>query len=97
MTSIATIVEGRVPADKGDRLVAAYDALSAGPLPDGLTQSFLLQDTRDETTWRVMTLWRDMAALEKMRAQPGTPAAVALFQDLDVTPNVGVFRVRAAK
>ena len=92
--AVLTRVTAAVDPGRADDLVAAYRELLTQPFPDGLEQTMLLRGDRDE--WQVITVWRDRAALDAMRAQPEPPAAVTLFRQFDSTPAVAIFEIAAA-
>ena len=80
-----------VAPERHDMLRAAYEALVANGLPDGIVATSLLRGDGDE--WLVLPRWRDRAALLAMRASGERPAAIALFEDAGARPRVGVFDV----
>jgi heme-degrading monooxygenase HmoA len=90
LTRVAAVVD---PA-RTDELIEAYRRLLTEAMPDGLEQTMLLRAEGDE--WQVVTLWRDRAALDAMRARPEPPAAVALFGSVDAKPVVTVYDVVVA-
>ncbi|MFE0583079.1 MULTISPECIES: hypothetical protein [unclassified Streptomyces] len=89
---ILTEVSAVVPAGREADLVTAYRELVARPLPDGLIRTELLSGP--DGRWRIQTLWRDLAALDAMRAAPEGPAAPRLFRDVGAEPELGLFDVR---
>ena len=72
-----TEVRATVDPSRHEALVAGFEALIAGSLPDGLLRTELLY-VDDE--WRIQTLWRDRAALAAMRSSTAEPAAPKLFR-----------------
>jgi len=91
LTRVAAVID---PA-RADELLAAYRQLLTQPFPDGLERTMLLRADQDE--WQVVTVWRDRAALDAMRARREPPAAVALFAGVDAKPVVVVYEVVAAQ
>jgi len=89
--NVLTIVSADVDPARADELVAAYEALLAGGLPDGLLETQLLGD--GEGHWAIHSLWRDRAALEDMRAAPEPPAAPALFRRFSAEPSLAIMTV----
>ncbi|HEX5333918.1 MAG TPA: antibiotic biosynthesis monooxygenase [Cellulomonas sp.] len=90
MTEVSAIVEPGREAD----LLDGFRRLLAEPKPDGLERTELLR-ARDGA-WRIQTLWRDQAALDRMRAAPEPPAAPQLFRQVGADPVLAVFRVEAS-
>lgn len=90
---VITIVEGHVP----DALMAdfeqAYASLKKGPFPEGWVSSSLLMSRADPDFYRIETVWKDMAALERYREKAKTPAAVDLFGKIGVEPTVETYEV----
>lgn len=85
---VITVVEGEVPPERQESLVAAYEALR--DLPAGLLSSHLLQDAKRPELWQIVTVWESMEALERMRATEPVPAAIVVFRDAGATPAVRV-------
>lgn len=92
---VLTMVAGNVPDDRLDDLVAGYQALLAGPFPDGLLETSLLRGDGHE--WMVATLWRDREAIAAMRASGEPPAALRLFTEVGGQPRVGIYDVVATR
>jgi quinol monooxygenase YgiN len=90
---ILTEVSAIVAPEREAGLVAAYRALVAHTLPDGLVRTELLSG--QDGHWRIQTLWRDRAALDAMRAAPEGPAAPRLFREAGAEPALALFDVRA--
>jgi len=44
--------------------------------------------------WKILSLWRDQAALDAMRAGAEPPAAPALFRQLGAEPVLRIYDVR---
>jgi hypothetical protein len=75
---IKTIVSATVAADREDDLIHGYrDLISAG-MPPGLRRSQLLRGQGG--TWRIESLWSDMAALQALRESGQKPLALELFE-----------------
>lgn len=91
--NILTIVTADVDQGRGQDLIAAYQSLLAGGLPDGLLETRLLGDGQGH--WAIHSLWRDRAALDAMRAAPEPPAAPTLFRRFSGEPALTVMPVLA--
>ena len=89
--NVLTMVTAEVDEARAEDLVAAFEALLAGGMPDGLLETRLLGDGQGH--WAVHSLWRDRAALDAMRAAPDPPAAPALFRRFSAEPTLTVMTV----
>ena len=91
---VITTVEGAVEvARERDLLEAWARATAEGALPPGFVESFLVR-SMEGTTWRVITVWESMEALQAMRAAAGTPPAIAMFRAGGVEPALSIWDVR---
>jgi len=91
---VLTVVAATVDPARVEELVAAYQALEAEPVPNGLLASVLLKG--DNGQWQIATLWRDRAALDAVRAAPEPPAAPQVFRQVGAQPTLSVLEVAAA-
>ena len=94
MKKIITIVEGTVPPEQEQKLVQDYEKLS--DYPPGLIKTYLLQ-SKNSNTWQVVTVWESQQALDAMRQSAAKPAAIALFEQVGVTPSLNLFTVKSEK
>jgi hypothetical protein len=74
-------------------LVAGFDRLVHGGVPDGLLRTELLRGGGN--SWRIETLWRDRAALDAMRSSGQPPAAPQLFASVGAEPVLAIFDLEA--
>lgn len=84
---VLTEVRATIDPSQEDALVAGFEQLVEGPLPDGLLRTELLRVDRE---WCIQTLWQDREALTAMRAGPGEPAAPALFRSVGGQPSLTI-------
>lgn len=89
---IVTIVKGEVPADRRKAFEAAYRSVRGESLPPGLEMSFLVRGPGDSGTYMIETIWSSRDALDAMRAN-SKPRAVALFEEVGVSPKVEISEV----
>jgi hypothetical protein len=89
--NILTIVTADVDEGHAPELIAAYEMLLAGGLPNGLLETQLLGDGKGH--WAIHSLWRDRAALDAMRAASEPPAAPALFRQFSAQPALAIMHV----
>lgn len=73
-----TVVSAQVSPEREADLIAGFQALLEGPMPDGLLRTELLRGQNGR--WQIQSLWRDRDALMAMRAAGQPPAALALFE-----------------
>ncbi|MEU9131983.1 antibiotic biosynthesis monooxygenase [Kitasatospora sp. NPDC048540] len=86
-------VSGRIAEDREAGFVASYRTLITAELPDGLLRTELLRGP--DRHWRVQSLWRDLAALEAVRADPKMAAAPRLFREAGTEPDLTVYVLTA--
>jgi len=89
---VLTEVMAHVEQSRTAELLNGYAALQAGPFPDGLLRTELLQGPDGQ--WRIQTLWRDRAALQAMRTSE-EPAAPRLFREVGAEPTLTILDVAA--
>ena len=91
-TMVMTILQARVTPDRVADLERAYrDGVTS--LPPDIVETFLARDSRDPTLFRIMTVWVNRDALQKMRASPEKPRGVQIFEAAGATPQLEVFEV----
>jgi hypothetical protein len=90
-TPIVTATDATVAADREDDLLEGYRAMLEADQPDGMLRSELLRGPNG--SWRIQTTWRDMVALQAVRASGKPPAALALLDSLGAEPSHSWFIV----
>jgi hypothetical protein len=80
-TAIVTATDATVDPARETELVHGYRQMIESDQPDGLLRSELLRGQNG--VWRIQTTWREMAALQAVRASGKPPAALALLDGLD--------------
>ncbi len=91
---VMTVLEAEVTADKASVLQDAYQK-GITELDTGIVQTFLVQASREPSTWRILTLWENRAVLDAMRASGETPRGVLMFRAAGAEPTLTVFDVVA--
>lgn len=90
---VISMVEGKVAQENQETLSRAYQDVLAEGLPQEILQTFLLRKTDDQSTWRIVTVWRSADALRAVRQAPEPPAAIRMFRAAGVEPRVDIFEV----
>ena len=91
---VITILEAHVAADKVPTLETMYKH-EIERLDAGITQTFLLRDSKDSSVWRIVTIWESRAVLKAMRQSGQTLRGVLTFRAADAEPILSVFDVVA--
>jgi quinol monooxygenase YgiN len=93
---VITMVEAVLDPEREADLTAAWSTVTedTAGLPTGFVRSYLLRSSGDTPTWRIVTEWESMEALQRMRASVGTPAAVAMYKMAGAEPEVSVWEIR---
>jgi hypothetical protein len=91
---VITILEGRVTAEKQDLLRNAYSS-AISKLEDGIVETFLISDSHDNESWKIMTIWKDKETLMAMRNSGETPRGILIFREAGVEPQLNILRVDA--
>ncbi len=91
---VMTVLEAQVETDKTSALQEAYQE-GIRQLDAGIVKTFLVQASREPSTWRILTLWENRAALDAMRASGETPRGVLMFRAAGAEPTLSVFDVVA--
>ncbi len=92
---VITMLEAHVAPEQWDALRASYAARARPPASGPIVESFLIQGTEERNDWRIVTVWRDLAALEAMRSSGETPTGVVIFREANAEPRLTIFNVRA--
>jgi hypothetical protein len=88
-----TRLHGHVAPDNWNRLQQHYTRLVQS-LPDGLIDTYLIQNSEQPTSWEILTIWLSEETYESVRAQKKTEACELLFIDVDGIPERESFRVK---
>jgi len=87
---VVTMVEANISEQNLEKLVSDFESATKSRPPDGLLQSFLLQDTNEPMLWRIITVWESMEKLIAMRESGETPVAIKIFHDAGAKPNLKI-------
>ncbi len=88
-----TRLHGNVAHEHWNRLQQQYERL-VHSLPEGLAETYLMQNTEQPTDWEIVTFWQSEEAYESVRAQKKSNACELLFLELDAVPERQAYRVR---
>jgi hypothetical protein len=92
---VITILEAHVGTENWAAFQDDYKKRTA-QLPPQMIQTFLLQDTADQTLWRIISVWKSREALDEMRNSGETPTGVLMFRDVGAEPKFSLFNVPAS-
>ncbi len=91
---VITVLEAQVAPEKASLLEATYKE-AIEHLDAGIVQTCLIQNSKDTTTWQIVTYWESREALDAMRQTGETPRGVLIFRAADAEPQLTVFKVAA--
>lgn len=91
-----TIVEAKVKEENWAKLKEVYKKATDN-LPTGLIKTFLIQNVNEKLIWRIVSVWQNREALEKMRNSGETPGAILVFRAAEAEPEVSIFEVALNK
>jgi heme-degrading monooxygenase HmoA len=89
---VITILEAHVDEKNWSSFQNDFKERTA-QLPPQMTQTFLLQDTADNTLWRIVSVWKSREALNEMRNSGETPTGVLMFRGAGAEPKLSIFNV----
>lgn len=94
---ILTIIEGKVDKDRWSQLRKEYDEVSKENLPSSVLTAHLIQDNGDPEIWRIVTVWKNLNAINEYRKSVETPIWIQLFKNVGVEPKLVINEVKATK
>ncbi len=94
MAMMMVILEAHISPDKWGQFEGAYKA-SVQALDPGIVETRLIHSAIDPTYWRILTVWRNREALEKVRERSSTLPGVLLFREAGTEPRLAVYQVVA--
>jgi hypothetical protein len=62
-------------------------------LDKGILQTFLLQNPKDLSQWRIETIWESFEVLNEMRKKEDPPRGVLMFREAGAEPKLSIFDV----
>ena len=90
---IVTILEGSVAQGQWGNLQHAYRKLTKEKTAVMPLQSFLIQDTKEPTHWKIVTVWKNMGSLQKMRNSGEVPVGLRIFREASCEPALSILTV----
>ena len=91
---LITILEGRVTSERWNTLSDMYRK-GIKKLPMALLQTFLIQDNKDTTIWRIISEWRSKEEYENLQeSEELDSVCLEMFRKIGVQPTRRVFEVR---
>jgi hypothetical protein len=92
---VITVLEAHVDAERWADLQKDFEERIV-QLPPQMVQTFLLQNTADQTFWQIISVWKSRAALDEMRNSGETPEGIVMFRNVGAEPKLSIFRVPAS-
>jgi quinol monooxygenase YgiN len=89
---VITILTARVAPERAADLEKAYREGTA-ELPGDIVETFLARDSEDPNLHRILTVWSSREALDRMRAGPGKPKGVQIFEAAGAAPQLSIQEV----
>jgi hypothetical protein len=91
---IITTLDSSVPADKWDELKTGFKKMVEA-VPTQIIQSFLIQNSHEQTSWKVITIWKSKEEFIEYRksVQTPVPEGVLLFRSVGAEPVASLFTV----
>ncbi|MBI9049896.1 MAG: hypothetical protein JEZ00_10775 [Anaerolineaceae bacterium] len=90
-----TILEGKVSCERWAKLEESYRT-GIHKIPKDLIQTFLVQDLKDQETWRIISVWRSKAHYEESTDSSDLFATcVDIFRGVGVEPTRRKFDIIA--
>jgi heme-degrading monooxygenase HmoA len=89
---VITILEAHVAEQNWSALKNDFRSRTA-ELPPQMIRTYLLQDTADQTLWRIVSVWKSREALNEMRNSGETPTGVLMFRNVGAEPQLSIFNV----
>ncbi|GAP05994.1 antibiotic biosynthesis monooxygenase [Anaerolinea thermolimosa] len=88
-----TILQGQVAQENWGELQRQYE-IACKATPEGLLQTFLVQDDEQKTHWQIITFWKNEEAYHKAHEEKKTETCVLLFCNAGTVPERRHFHVR---
>jgi len=90
---IIEILEGRVTSERWDTFEHEYRK-GLKKIPTQLAQNFLIQDIKDKTLWRIISIWQNQASLDEYNTSPTCTTCVEMYRKVGVEPTHRIFNVK---
>jgi hypothetical protein len=88
-----TILSGQVSRENWNKLQQDYEKLFKA-VPEGVTQTYLLQDNDHPTLWKVVTFWVSEDSYKAAHEAKKTDVCEVLFCDAGTIPDRKYFHAR---
>jgi len=90
---VITTLESIVKEKKWKTLQGAYRNL-AKTSKNRPSESFLIQSLDNPSLWRIISIWKDMETLQKVRESGKTPTGILIFREAGAEPTLTIFDVK---
>jgi hypothetical protein len=89
---VITILEAHVDAKNWSGFLEDFQQRTVD-LPPQMVRTYLLQDVKDRTLWKIISVWKSREALDEMRNSGETPTGVLMFRSAGAEPQLSIFDV----
>jgi len=89
---VITILEAHVDDKNWSGFLEDFQQRTAD-LPPQMVRTYLLQDVKDRTLWKIISVWKSREALDEMRNSGETPTGVLMFRSAGAEPQLSIFDV----
>ncbi len=90
---IFTVLEANVSQENWEPLQMAYQELGEKSKMRP-AQSFLIQNKEAPTLWRIISIWKDIETLQKLKQSGETPTGILIFRAAEAEPKLEVFEAK---
>lgn len=91
---IVTILEGHITSERWNSFEEAYRT-NIKKIPIEQRENILIQDVKDCTLWRIISIWRSKQDYEKMKDDTLYTTMADVYRKVGVEPTHRVFNVIA--
>ncbi len=89
---VITVLEAHIEAKNWSDFQKDFSQRTA-ELPPQMIRTYLLQDVKDTTFWKIVSVWKSREALDEMRNSGETPTGVLMFRSAGAEPNLSIYDV----
>lgn len=86
---VVTILEAHIPEGRLKEVEPVFREGTA-TLPPEIKETFLVQDSNDQTLFRLITVWRSQEGLDRMRSSGEKPKGIQMFEAVGASPRLTI-------